>query len=174
MKKRSTPVKNRSRASCMLPFGVLFCVHQRVFCACLMQLRQHSSLHAAGGQTLHKEPLAEDEDHNHRNQRQHGHGKHISPLRELMLAEEAGDGDGQCAQAVVVDDGVGPRIFLPRGQKVEDADGGNRGRGQRQRNPAIRLEYVGAVDPCGVMISPGMFSINPLIMKVEKGITHAT
>ena len=79
----------------MLPFGVLFCVHQRVFCACLMQLRQHSSLHAAGGQTLHKEPLAEDEDHNHRNQRQHGHGKHISPLRELMLAEEAGDGDGQ-------------------------------------------------------------------------------
>ena len=67
-----------------------------------------------------------------------------------MLTEEAGDGDGQRAQAVVVDDSVGPRIFLPRGQKVEDADGGNCGRGQRQRNPAIRLEYVGAVDPCGV------------------------
>ena len=169
MKKRSTPVKTRSRASCMLPFGVLFCVHQRVFCACLMQLRQHSSLHAAGGQTLHKEPLAEDEDHNHRNQRQHGHGKHISPLRELMLAEEAGDGDGQCAQAVVVDDGVGPRIFLPRGQKVEDADGGNRGRGL----PYVWSTLAPSIHAAS-MISPGMFSINPLIMKVEKGITHAT
>ena len=84
-----------------------------------------SALYASGRQALHKEPLAGNEYDHHRDQCQHRHGKHITPLSELMLPEKARDGNGQGAQIGIVDDRVGPRVLLPRGKKIEDADGCN-------------------------------------------------
>ena len=93
-----------------------------------------SAFDTTGRQALHKELLTEDKDHHHRDQCQHRHGKHIAPLGELMLTEEARNRNGQCTLCIVIDDGVRPGILLPGRQEIENADRRNRGRSQRHRD----------------------------------------
>lgn len=85
------------------------------------------SFHAACCQPLNKVLLEYNEHQNDGNEGQDRHGKNIAPLGELVLTKEPYNGDGQGAQLGVVDDGVGPGIFLPGGQKIEYADRSNGG-----------------------------------------------
>ena len=80
-----------------------------------------SAFETAGLQAGDKVFLAEDEHDKHRHEARHGHGEHIAPLRKLVLAEKAGDGDRQRTLGVIVDNGHRPCEFLPRGEEVEDA-----------------------------------------------------
>lgn len=93
-----------------------------------------SSLQSAGLQTGDKELLAADEHDQHWDKACHRHGKDIAPLCELVLAEEAGNRNGQGPLGVVVDDRHGPGEFLPGGEEVEDADGCDSRAGERQND----------------------------------------
>ena len=105
----------------------------------------YSAFESAGLQSGDEVFLAEDEHDEHRHEARHGHGEHIAPLRELVLAEKAGDGDGQRALGVIVDDGHGPGEFLPRGEEVKYAHRRDSGTGERQYDAEEHREYAPAV-----------------------------
>ena len=67
-----------------------------------------SALDAPGLQPGDEELLAADEHDEHRYQAGNAHGEYVAPLGELVLPKETGDGDGQRALEVVVDDGHRP------------------------------------------------------------------
>ena len=67
-----------------------------------------------------------------------------------MLSEKAGDGDGKGAKIVVVDDGIGPGVFLPGGEKIKDAYRRDGRRGQWKRDAHIHRPNAGAVDVGGL------------------------
>ena len=66
-----------------------------------------------------------------------------------MLTKETGNGNGQGAFTVVIDHGIGPGVFFPRGQKIENANGGDGGGSQGQGDFCVHCPDVCAVDPGG-------------------------
>ena len=114
-----------------------------------------SSLQSAGLQTGDKELLAADEHDQHWDKACHRHGKDIAPLGELVLAEEAGNRNGQGPLGVVVDDGHGPGKFLPGGEEVEDADGRDSRAGERQNDPEEHRKHTTAVGIHGLVVLLG-------------------
>lgn len=112
------------------------------------------SLDTAGLQTGNEIFLAADEDDEHGQQTCHGHGKDVTPLRELVLAEKARDGDRQRALLRVVQDGQRPREFLPRRQEVKNADGRDGRACQRADDLKKHSEYAAAVHVDGLVKLP--------------------
>ena len=103
------------------------------------------SLDTAGLQTGNEIFLAADEDDEHGQQTRHGHGEDVAPLRKLVLAEKAGDGDRQRTLGVIVDNGHRLCEFLPRGEEVEDAYRRDGRTGKRQYDAEEHREYAPAV-----------------------------
>ena len=104
-----------------------------------------SALDTAGLEAGDEVFLAADEHYQHRHEARDAHGEHIAPLRELVLAEEAGDGYRQRAFGVVVDDRHGPGELLPGGQEVEDAHGGDGRARERADDLEEHREHAPAV-----------------------------
>ena len=112
------------------------------------------SFDTAGLQTGNEIFLAADEDDEHGQQTRHGHGEDVAPLRKLVLAEKARDGDRQRALLRVVQDGQRPRELLPRRQEVKNADGRDGRACQRADDLEKHSEYAAAVHVDGFVKLP--------------------